>query len=340
MKKIIIPIILLFAAVACNKEVKPFDAGVLLDEVNVPAASGQLSVNVRTAGVWKVYTNDSWLSLDVQGGNDGGAFTVHYDANTSNVSDIRSARRGSVIIVGEQSYKSDTLAIIQQGFCSEVREGLKGSDTSLSIELEQPEIKTLKVLYCSAEGLSSSAELKAWAQGKGFDVVACGKDFLLPESSSPVALIGGLASMLEYEGLNFVTADFGSPRNDEKDIFVSLTDTTYNAQDAPANWVIGGQFYHYSMMQAGYSNTPSWYPKDDFQADRYAWTNNLCDVAWMSKRNYFSTWTDSQGQSYSADYVYVSRSVLNYVYAVEVIDAPLTGMAHKPISITLKYSAQ
>lgn len=327
-------------AVACNKEVKPFDAGTLLDEVYVTAASGQLSVNVQTDGVWKVYTNDPWLSLDVQGGESGGAFTVYYNANTSSVSDLRSTRRGSVIIVGEKSYKSDTLAIVQQGFYSKVSEGVKGTDPSLSIELEQPDIKTLKVLYCSYDGLSSAADLKAWAQGKGFDVVACGKDFLLPENSSSVALLGGLASRLEYQGLNFVTADFGSPRIDEKELFVSLTDTTYNAQNASANWVIGGQFYHYSMMQVGYASTPSWYPKDDFQADRYAWTNNLCDVAWMSERNYFSTWTDSEGHSYSADYVYVSRSVLNSLYAVEVLDAPLAGMAHKPISITLKYSMQ
>jgi hypothetical protein len=95
------------------------------------------------------------------------------------------------------------------------------------------------------------------------------------------------------------------------------------------------------MMQSSYPATPSWYPTDvedpDFDADRYAWNNNLYDCLWMSERNFVQTWTDqADGKSYMADYVYVSRDVLASIYSVERLDKVL-GMEHNPIKITLKY---
>ena len=103
--------------------------------------------------------------------------------------------------------------------------------------------------------------------------------------------------------------------------------------------MIGGQLYHFSMMQTAYPATPSWYPSDidasEFDSDRYAWNNNLYDCLWMSERDFVTTWTSETG-SYMADYVYVSRDVLATISEVQRLD-PVYGMTHNPIKITLKY---
>ena len=107
------------------------------------------------------------------------------------------------------------------------------------------------------------------------------------------------------------------------------------------DWIVCGQMYHYSAMQVGYQNTPSWYPSnasgDEFRADRYAWQNNLYDLLWMKTQGWVETYTDADGHSWQADYVYVGASVLDKVSSVEVLSAPVQGMLHKPIEVLLKY---
>jgi hypothetical protein len=148
-----------------------------------------------------------------------------------------------------------------------------------------------------------------------------------------------------FEDMNFVAADLKDActagREAGLEAFTGMVEDTYNAYNSPSKWIIGGQMYHYSMMQSSYPATPSWYPTDvedpDFDADRYAWNNNLYDCLWMSERNFVQTWTDqADGKSYMADYVYVSRDVLASIYSVERLDKVL-GMEHNPIKITLKY---
>ena len=67
------------------------------------------------------------------------------------------------------------------------------------------------------------------------------------------------------------------------------------------------------MMQTSYQSTPDWYPADIedplFDADRYAWNNNLYDCLWMAERNFVETFVSEQGAN-MADYIYVSRDVL------------------------------
>ena len=94
------------------------------------------------------------------------------------------------------------------------------------------------------------------------------------------------------------------------------------------------------MMQAAYASAPLWFPYDidesAFDSDRYAWNNNLYDCLWMSERDYVNTWTSSEGKSYMADYVYVSRDVLATISGVQKLDK-VHGMTHNPIKVTLKY---
>ena len=92
-------------------------------------------------------------------------------------------------------------------------------------------------------------------------------------------------------------------------------------------------------MQTDYPNTPEWYPQTiadpRVRSDIYAWQNNLYDCVWMYSQDYVTTWTDSEGNSFSADYVYASVSVFSKITSVELIEIP--GLDHKAIRIALKY---
>ena len=98
-----------------------------------------------------------------------------------------------------------------------------------------------------------------------------------------------------------------------------------------------------SAMEAGYPMTPSWYPADpsdpEFDADRYAWKNNLLDCVWMVQRNYIPTYTDESdmSRSWRPSYVYASYQAWNAVVSLDVLDVPIAGMKHKPFILTLKY---
>ena len=337
MKKFIYLIIIAVAALSCSKSGLDIKSGNVLGEIEVAASAGSITVSVETVGRWIVYEADnvSWLSFDVQGGVGKGAFTASYEANLSSVVDAKSSRKARIVVTSEDYAKSDTLNIIQMGFYSDIRPSEVKPSGDIVLEYVTPETKTLTVVYCSAEGVTDQEALAQWAEQ--FDVVACGNSFIRPavgsEDKFAVCTVGDV---------NFVSADLGQVFNEGKEYeaFVDIIEKTYNAQNSPSKWVIGGQLYHFSMMQTAYPATPSsWYPSDidasEFDSDRYAWNNNLYDCLWMSERDFVTTWTSKAG-SYMADYVYVSRDVLATISQVQKLE-PVHGMTHNPVKITLKY---
>ena len=331
MRKYIYMLAALLAMASCSKSGLDIKSGNVIGEINVTATSGSLSVSVETVGRWIVYEADNadWVSFDVQGGIGKGAFTVSYQANLSNVVSLKSSRKARIVVTSEDYAKSDTLNIVQQGFDN----SHKPSDVNLSkeivLEYEQSSVKTLEIVYCSTDGVTDMEQFETWAAG--FDVVACGNGFVGQEQQN------GYAKHV-IDDINLISADL-SAATDEK-MFIDMVDATYNAYNSPSKWIIGGQFYHYSMMQTSYPSTPSEFPlfvEDPlYDADRYAWNNNLYDCVWMAKRDFVRTWTSPEGLSYMADYVYVSKDVLAAIYSVEVLDK-VYGMTHNPIKITLKY---
>ena len=337
MRKYIYVLIIAAAAISCGKSGLDIESGNVVGEIEVSASAGRISVSVETVGRWIVYEADnvSWLSFDVQGGVGKGAFTASYEANLSSVVDAKSSRKARIVVTSEDYAKSDTLNIIQMGFYSDIRPSEVKPSGDIVLEYVTPETKTLTVVYCSAEGVTDQEALAQWAEQ--FDVVACGNSFIRPavgsEDKFAVCTVGDV---------NFVSADLGQVFNEGKEYeaFVDIIEKTYNAQNLPSKWVIGGQLYHFSMMQTAYPATPSsWYPSDidasEFDSDRYAWNNNLYDCLWMSERDFVTTWTSKAG-SYMADYVYVSRDVLATISQVQKLE-PVHDMTHNPVKITLKY---
>lgn len=337
MRKFIYIFIIAVIALACTESALEIESGYVVGEVNVTAASGRLTVSVETVGRWIVYEADDadWVSFDIQGGVGNGAFTVSYESNMSSVVDLKLARKAKIVVTSEDYAKSDTLNIIQQGFHSNIESAETNPSPEIVLEYIEAPATELSVVYCSAEGVTDFGALAAWAES--FDVVACGNAFLKPQDAE---LIDKYA-VCTVDRVSFVSADLlqSSLDGNELEVFKSIVDATYNAYNSPSMWVIGGQFYHYSMMQTAYPSTPSWYPTEiedpAFDADRYAWNNNLYDCLWMTERNYITTWTSNE-MSYMADYVYVSRDVLASVKDVKLLDK-VYGMTHNPILITIKY---
>lgn len=326
------------ALVSCSGSDLEIQSGNVIGEMNVTAASGKVSVSVETVGRWIVYEADNadWISIDVAGGIGKGAFTVWYEANLSNVACRKTARKARIVITSEDYARSDTLNIVQQGFNSTYVPSDVNPSKEIVLEFEETEVKTVSIVYCSADGVADMQALAEWADD--FDVVACGDSFLKPE----IAAVESYAVCV-YDDIYLVSADLAAEREvsagEEYAAFVQIVEDTYNGYDSPSKWIVGGQLYHYSMMQTSYQSTPSWYPADIedplFDADRYAWNNNLYDCLWMAERDFVETFA-SDGRSYMADYVYMSRDVLATVYAVEKLDK-VYGMTHNPIKITLKY---
>lgn len=337
MKKVFMIIAALSGLMACDRTGEAvLQSGNVIDEIVLDAGSGVLPVSVETEGIWTVSVQEDteWLSVDVEGGSGKGAFTISYDSNLSDASHTTESRVSAVVISTRQGYISDTVRVVQHGLLNSASEVSCVPSDRIVLEYESQEMISREIVFCSAEGLENIDALKAWAAG--FDVVACGDKFLVPEQEGNV--------YTDEEGVNYVTADHTASINDPEaglSAFKELTDTTYNAVDAGSKWIVGGQLYHYSMMQAGYASSPEWYPTDpmetDFAADRYAWTNMLFDCVWLTYRDYITTWTSPEGNSYMADYVYVSRDVLALVYAVEILERPVAGMKHNPLKVTLKY---
>lgn len=324
MKKYIYMVLLSVLVCACTKNVEiidPYSPGSCIGKIELGAAAGSMSVSVETSGDWRVETADEWLTIDIDGRTGNGAFTVYYESNESDVMVLKSGRVGRVAIRLAESRKVDTLVFVQQGFYPVAADVDVVSDPAIALEYKDEDKAEVSLICCSSEGES---DIMSWLAAQDADVVV---------------LDGNVTG--EVDGLNVRGCNYaGMTADEEYDAFRSLIRQTYNsAPDAGDDWVFAGQMYHLSVMQAGYDSTPSWYPATkeamEFRADLYAWQNNLYDCVWMYKRNYVSTYTDADGRSYCADYVYVSSSVFAKVTSVELLD--VDGLSHKAIKITLKY---
>ena len=336
MRRYIYMLLVAVTALSCEKSGLEIKSGNVLGNIEVSASAGQISVSVETVGRWIVYEADnaSWLSFDVQGGVGKGAFTVSYQDNMSSVIDAKSSRKARIVVTSEDYAKSDTLNIIQMGFYSDILPSEEKQSEEIVLEYVTPETRTLTIVYCSADGVEDQAALAKWAEQ--FDVVACGNGFVRPAD----VVSGEKYTVCTVGDVNFVSADLKEAFDDgeEYEAFLDIIENTYNAQNSPSKWVIGGQLYHYSMMQIAYPGTPSWYEKLDdldFASDRYAWNNNLYDCLWIAEHDFVPTWTSDEG-SYMADYVYVSRDVLATICEVRKLDK-VHEMTHNPIQITIKY---
>lgn len=311
----------LIALTSCAKqpESELYKPGKCLDTHFVTAESGNLSVLVDTKGTWRVSCDDSWVSFDVAGGVDRQAFTLTWESNESDVLSVKSTRKADILIRRDDSMMADTLRLVQQGF---IRKDypMTGSEASgISLEYVKTTPKTMTLICCSAEGCSQE-ELQTWAESQA-DVVVMGE------------------CHTDNEGIRVAGCDFkGLDADSEYTAFTKLISETINSSPkAGSDWVICGQMYHRSQMQVGYPSTPQGYENGDFRSDVHAWQNNMYDVVWMKMQDYVTTYTDENGFSYAADYVYVSATLLPKVYDVEVLACPLAGMKHNPIRLTLKF---
>jgi len=321
-----------FVAISCDKEAAPYKEGPTVGEIYVTAEAGRMSVFVETTGQWRVYSDADWVSLDVEGGLGKGSFTASWSSNESDILDVRTSRKAEVTISSDDRKTDYGFVIIQQGFYAEHELSGTGTSTDISVEFESPEAEKRTFVLCSRDGVAAEdvQTFEGWLQS--FDAVLVGSE-----------VVGSLP------GVEMKGADFKSLSQDEEyGAFVSLIEETYNSNNsADSDWIIAGQFYHLSMMQAGYPSAPHWYPANGrdrvFEADRYAWKNNLYDCLWMSERDYVTTYTgpvsydDGEEGSWQADYVYLSRGLLAKVYSVEMLDKPVESMEHAPICVTFNY---
>jgi len=313
---------------SCTKVeyVDPFQSGVNIAHTMVGAGSGTLSVLVNTKGTWRVSCDQPWVEFDVKGGVDKGAFTIRYASNESDISVRRQLRKAKIVIGLDSKMVSDTITVVQQGFISGEQPGNTTADPDITVEFDQVALKQLTIFCCSMEGVEESQKDAAlqWAKAQA-DICVAGKN------------VYGKSKDINVAGCDFAGLDQAA----EYQAFKDLVDSTLNAGiGTNGKWVICGQTYHLSMMQTAYPTTPSWYPDDArnplFDADRFAWQNNLYDMLWMKQQNYISTYSDIAGHSYQADYMYVSSTLLSNVSEVELV-SPSFGMAHKAIKLTLKY---
>lgn len=326
--RILILLTLAALTLSCSgkKEVIPaFEAGNAVAVCQVGASGGEVSVLVETEGLWRLRPADAWITTDVAGGQGRGAFTLHCDPNQSDILNLRPGRTGRIAICLEDSGKADTLVIAQRGFLSPDANISVTGDPLLKLEFENPSSREIKLLVASSEGASAAA-VEQWAQSYGADI----------------CVVDGLVSG-EIDGLNVYGCNFEGLSPEERlDSFREAVRHSIGEALAYGNdWIVCGQMYHYSAMQVGYRETPSWYPSDasgdEFSADRHAWQNNLYDLLWMKARGWVETYIDPAGHSWQADYVYVSASVLDKVSSVDILSAPVAGMLHKPVAVVLKY---
>lgn len=310
----------LAVAAACTKTVEtcPYSPGPCIAECVVGAEEGSVSILVETEGTWHIESCSSWIHSDVDGGSGRGAFTLHYDSNESDILHIRTSRQGSIAILLDGSDRADSLRVVQQGFLSVITPGETASDPSLKIEFETPVLSVKTLLVINTEGL---AEASDWAEGKA-DIIV--KDGVVTGDCGEILVRGCDLSALDDQ------AGYAA--------FRAAVDAGVFAA-GPSGWILCGTMNHYSMMQTGYPDTPSWYPKDakgeEFRSDRYAWQNNLYDLLWMKQMGFVTTFTDADGNKWEADYLYVSAPVLSKVTEVEIMNIPVSGMSHHPLRLTL-----
>jgi hypothetical protein len=324
MKKLLYIILIGLLAASCSKTVvinDPYSPGVCVGEIILGSTEGSMSVSVEADGPWRLECDQNWLRTDVTSRNGDAAFTVYYNSNVSDISDLREARTAKIAILLENSLKADTLVLVQRGLYRVEPVHKVVADPDLVLEYILPQEQLVTVLCCSGEG---TADVDAFIAQQNADITV--KD-------------GEVTG--EVEGLNVVGCNFAGMSEDEEfEAFRAMVNSTFNAgPDAGDNWIFAGQMYHLSSMMIGYADTPKWYPQSTtdtrFRSDIFAWQNNLYDCVWMYNQKYVKTYTNSNEESYTADYVYVSPAVFSKVEAVELLD--VEGMSHKPIKVTLKY---
>lgn len=309
---------------ACSKEatiVDPYTSGVCIGEIQLGATPGRVSVSIETNGTWRIETDQTWLRTDVNGRKGNGAFTVYYESNQSDVHEIRDTRIAKVAIRLEETKKTDTLVFVQRGLMPAKNMCKVKNDPAVTVEYRIEDLKEVVLVCCNSDG---TGDVQSWIDSQNADIVV---------------LDGEVHG--EVSGLNVVGCDFtGKSVDEEFEAFRSMIQKTYNSgPDAGDDWIYAGQMYHLSAMQTDYAKTPQWYPQTTedprFKSDIYAWQNNLYDCIWMYGQDYMTTWTDTEGNSYCADYVYASISVFAKVESVQLIQ--VDGLTHKAVRITLKY---
>lgn len=316
-------------ALSCSgkTEVIPaFQPGNAVAVCRVGASGGEVSVLVETQGQWRLRSADPWITTDVPGGIGNGAFTFRYGSNQSDILNLRPGRIGRIAICLEGTSKADTLLVAQRGFLTPETSVAVTEDPALKLEFESPSSVEVKLIVASSEGASFDA-VSTWVQGYGATV------------SVLDGVVSGAAGGLNVLGCNFEGQD---PEQELDSFRDAVASSVGMALEKGNDWIVCGQMYHYSAMQVGYPDTPSWYPAnasgDEFRADRYAWQNNLYDLLWMKTRGWVSTYSDAEGHNWQADYVYASASILDKVSSVELIPSlPVPGMKHKPVEVVLKY---
>lgn len=316
---------LAFSCSGKTEVIPAFQPGSAVAVCRVGASGGEVSVLVETQGQWRLRSADPWISTDVPGGSGRGAFTLRYDANQSDILNLRPGRIGRIAICLEGTGKADTLLVAQRGFLTPETSIPVTEDPSLKLEFESPLTVEVKLIVASSEGASSEA-VADWAQGY----------------AATICVVDGVVSG-GIDGLNVLGCNFEGQSQDQElaSFHEAILSSVGSALVSGNDWIVCGQMYHYSAMQVGCPDTPSWYPSnasgDEFRADRYAWQNNLYDLLWMKTQGWVETYSDADGHGWQADYVYVGASVLDKVSSVELLSAPVSGMLHKPIAVLLKY---
>lgn len=325
MKRTIYILLISILLVSCEKTVvinDPYAAGVCVGEIELGSVEGSLSILVETKGEWRLESDQPWLTLDTKGRSGNGTFTVRYDSNESNASDMRSERTAKVTFHLSEVLKADTLVFVQKGL-SDVKLSRKvENDPELKLEYKTEELSELVILCCSSEG---DADVNVWIEKQGADVV----------------VLDGVVSGASVDGLQIVGRSYAAESAaDEYSDFKALIEQTYNSRpDAGNDWIFAGLMsHHLSSMQTGYAGVPEWYPESAedqlFRSDIYAWQNNLYDCVWMYNQTYLDRFQDEAG-NYCANYIYASPSVFAKAVSAELLEAE--GMKHKAIRLTLKY---
>jgi len=359
MKKIITIIAAALCLASCSNKTEGPAAGKCIGEIYVTSQSGAKSVLVDLPGMWRVVPQQSWISTDVNGRSGNGAFTLYYGSNESDFVSANVTRRGAVAIQNLTTMVSDTLYIRQQG----IPDGKEYSSTPQNsyIEFLDTKLTKMKVTYANFHGVLNQETISNWLLASDSDLIAFAADAAMIAglgleglySNGTVAILNKSSFELEHDyvgsnpdsygacldGKVYQIADFD--RNETAYLqLVSLLNIGYNKPRSESGWLIGGSLYYLSAMEVGYPNTPSWYPSNPaaevFEADRYAQSNNLTDCIWMSHRQFNPTFK-FESKEWRADYVYASNSLWNATIDVRLADAPLAGMEHKIIEITIKY---
>ena len=364
MKKCLSFILVAMLCAACSSKIEQPDPGKGLGEIYLTAPAGSRTVAVNLDGLWRVSAVEDWIGLDVNGRDGNGAFTFSYTSNESDFSKVNPTRLGHIIIQSLGTMKADTLYLRQQG--TPDGKEYESRNAGSYIEFVDTPLVRKTIIYADLDGADDASLVSSWISGQNADVLAAvcpvslaedladrydgqcvrkGNLMVICPASMPEEVSSTLSpvSLTVKDGdIRYVVSDFGHETSVNRYVQISdLLDDGYNAPLSTGKWMIGGTFWYLSAMESGYFMTPSWYPSDTsdpaFDADLYAWKNNLLDCVWMVKRDFSPTYTDDEGKSWRPSYVYASTEAWNAVTGVEVLDCPLFGMKHKPVKVTLKY---